>query len=243
MQKRGPPASRTGNTTKRTPPHASATTEAFFAPTGQKFIGKPKTIHIDFETKPIKGWAWRPWDTDLMETEENTSILSVAWHDEDEGVTHVKSLRHFTGHKRDATNDLKLCKFIWKILDSADIVVGQNINNFDIPLINGRFYMHDLGPTRPYLTIDTLKLFKKFRLDSNKLDSVSKQKDGGRKLKTHGKDTWLGCVRWDLKEWAIMEEYNKHDVDIEMKRYKELLPWIPQRSNRRKPIVAKSYVV
>ena len=213
----------------------------FYAPNGQKFVGEPQVLHLDIEVKPMMGWAWRPWDSNLIDWDQNTSILSFAYHWEHEGVTKVLSLRNFSGHQKDATNDEKIVRRIWSHLDRADIVVGQNIAKYDLPMLYGRFYHWDLGPTRPFLTIDTYKLFKQFRLDSNKLDSVSKQKGDVGKLKTHGKDTWLGCIRWDLKEWKLMEEYNKRDVDLELRRYKELLPWIPQRSNRRKPIICKRY--
>ena len=161
------------------------------------------------------------WYSDLIEIDQNTSILCIAWHWEHEGKTRVRSLRCFKGHNKDANNDLKLCRFAWNLLDKADIVCGQNIDKFDLPLLNGRFYHHDLGPTRPYTTIDTLKLFKKFKLDRRSLDAVSKQKGLQRKLKTHGIGTWLGCVRWDIKEWQLMEEYNK--LDDELRRFQFFL--------------------
>lgn len=201
-------------------------------PTGQKFLGKPRIVFIDIETSPLLGRTWKTWDTDIIEVERNTQILSFAysWG----GKVEVLSWRT-------QENEKKLLKKLWRIVDAADLIVAQNGDKFDIRVMNGRFLFYDMKPPRQYITVDTLKILRKFfKLDSNKLDDVCLQFGLGGKLKHHGKNTWLGCLRGDTREWRNMERYNKHDVVLLIDIYHKLIPWLTWKENRRKPIVVKN---
>lgn len=241
LQKRGPPALRTGSTTKRSRANTSVHTEDFYiAPNGQKFIGKPTIMAWDIETSPIKGWAFGMREVDLLEVEENTRMLCFSYRILGQDKTHVISLRSFEPYTKGFANEKKMLRVLWHLIDSADILIHQNGDKFDLPITYGRFLYHGFSPPRhPAMTIDTMKVMSRFRPDSRGQDNFSKQYGTLPKLATHGKGTWLGCIRGDHKEWDVMEAYNKRDVDGLIANYELMARWMAIKENRRKPIYAK----
>lgn len=214
----------------------------FIAPNGQKFIGEPKIVVLDIETAPLLGYAWGRYEQDILEEEHSWYMLSVAWKKLGSPKTHVKTLPDFKRYKEASRDDFALLEQIWGILDTYDVIVGQNIDRFDLRKIHARFLVHSMPPPRPYMTIDTLKIARKFfSFDSNKLDDLGKQLGVGRKLKTHGKDTWLGCMQGNMREWGNMKRYNKQDVILNELVFEKMLPWLAWKENRRKAMYAKSY--
>ena len=211
---------------------------AFFV--GQKFDGEPNIKVIDIEVAPLLGHAWGRYETNIIEEERGWYMLSIAWKTLGSRKTHVLALPDFKGYKEHPEDDRKLLEAVRGLLDEADVLIGQNICRYDLRKINARLLVHGMEPPRPYMTIDTLKIARRyFMFDSNKLDDLGKQLGVGRKLKTHGKDTWLGCMRGDMNEWRNMKRYNKQDVELNEKVFEKMLPWILSKENRRKPIAVK----
>jgi DNA polymerase elongation subunit (family B) len=222
--------------------HGLPVAEAIFNPTGQTFIGEPVITLLDIEVAPLLGHAWGRYEQNIIEEERPWFMLSFSWKRLYEPRAKVMALPDFKGYRKDKTNDRELLKALWCILDESDIIVGQNIDRYDIRKINARFITHEIPPPLPYITVDTLKLARKFFMfDSNKLDDLGKQLGVGRKLKTHGKDTWLGAIRGDMKEWGNMRRYNAMDVELNERVFLKMLPWLLSKPNRRKPITAKGY--
>ncbi len=214
--------------------------ERFFC--GQKYIGEPRILFCDIESSPILGHAWQRYDTNLISMIENTKILCVSYRWNHERETKVLALPHFKGYRGGVVDDRHLMEEIWKLLDAADCVVAHNGDKFDVRKINGRFFAHGMTPPRPYLTIDTLKVARKYLyLDSNKMGDICKLLGIGQKLSTHGVDTWLGCMNGEKRAWREMMEYNIHDTVLLYKVFNKLLPWITWKENRRKLIYAKDY--
>lgn len=193
--------------------------------------GKPKIVFIDIETSPSLGWVWGVWEQNVLEVEQDWFMLSFAvkWND---SKTKVYALPDYRGYKKNKTNDRLLVLELWNILNSADIVVAHNADAFDIKKANARFLVHGLQPPAPYKTVDTLKLARsKFKFDSNRLDDLARYLGIGRKLATHGKKTWLGCMEGDEKSWRTMVRYNKQDVDLLYELYMRLRPWATNHPN------------
>lgn len=221
---------------------ASAHAEAsLFA--GQKFIGEPRVLYIDIETTPIEGWFWPPLhEPQILKVKQPTKIACVSFRWHHERKTRVISLPRFRGYRAGVINDYLLCKALRKVLDKADIVIAHNGDRFDIKKINGRFFLNNILPAQPAMSIDTLKIARKFLgLDSNKMGDICEALGIGKKLATRGKDTWLGCIDGDQKAWKEMEAYNIHDVDLLVEVFDHLLPWVLSKPNRRRAIIAKSY--
>lgn len=146
--------------------------------------------------------------------------------------TQVKALPDYALYKKDSTNDRELVKELWGIIDEADIIIGHNIDRFDLRKINARFLYHGLTLPSSYKTVDTLKVARKmFMLNSNKLDHIAKHLGIGEKVDTGGFGLWLECMAGVKSAWDLMKKYNKHDVDLTELVYKKLRPFSPNHPN------------
>ena len=84
---------------------------------------------------------------------------------------------------------------MWKLLDEADIVIGQNSKAFDIKKLNARFIIHGMQPPSSYRQIDTKILAKKhFNFTSNKLEYLSDKLNV--KYKKQTKRKFSGFEMW-----------------------------------------------
>lgn len=177
---------------------------------------REKILLIDIETLPALGFFWdKPWETNIIEVVKQWQILSFSakWLN-GEQETHID-------HKTDRI----LLKKIWKLLDQAEIVVGQNLDRFDIRKINARFLFYNMPPPSPYRTVDTLKVVcKNFALLSNKQDDLGKFMGTGRKIKTD-KGLWLDCIKGKKSALKQMSEYNAQDVILLEANYLKLRAW------------------
>lgn len=214
--------------------------EPFFY-AGQKYIGEPRVLYADVETAPLNGFAWQRYDTDLIRIQENTKLLCMSYRWHHEKRTHVIALPDFKGYRAGIVDDRELAIAIRELMDKADAIIAHNGDRFDCRKINGRLFAHGLTPPRPYITLDTLKIARKFlALDSYKMGDICRFLGIGAKLSTHGVDTWLGCMQGDPKAWAEMRRYSKRDTDLLPLLTERLLPWVEWKPNRRKPIQTKT---
>jgi uncharacterized protein YprB with RNaseH-like and TPR domain len=185
-----------------------------------------KILYIDIETAPSLGWVWAKWQTNVIDFKADWYILSVAWKWGHQDKVHVLGLNDFAGYKRHKENDKSLVKKIWSLLDEADVIVAHNGDEFDLPKINTRFLTHELSPTSPYKTVDTLKIARKvFKFDSNKLDDLGRYLGIGRKLPHTGFNLWQGCMLGDKDAWTKMKQYNMHDVELLSEVYSLMRAW------------------
>jgi hypothetical protein len=133
-------------------------------------------------------------------------------------------------NEKDMSNDKKLLKAVWKLLDEADLVIGQNSKSFDIKKLNARFIINGMQPPSHYRQIDTKILAKKnFAFTSNKLeymtDKLCTKYKKGKHKKFHGHVLWTECLKGNKKAWKEMEEYNKLDVLSTEELFYKLEPW------------------
>ena len=185
-----------------------------------------KVLLIDIETAPSLGWVWEKYETNVIDFKSDWYILSFGYKWLGEDQTKVVGLVDFPRYDRDRENDKQLMKQLWKLLDEADIVIGHNLDKFDIKKINTRFLTHGLNPPTPYKTVDTLKIARSnFAFDSNKLDDLGRYLGIGRKLPNTGFYLWRGCMIGDRESWAKMKQYNGQDVQLLEKVYNLLFPW------------------
>lgn len=129
-------------------------------------------------------------------------------------------------------NDKSLTKWIRNLINEADIILGQNIDGFDIPIINTRIELNNILMPKPFRTIDVLKTKrKKFRFTSNKLEYTSKVLGGEEKMKSKkfpGISLWKECKKRNIEAWDEMEKYNKQDVLASESEYLRLIKWDPK---------------
>jgi hypothetical protein len=133
-------------------------------------------------------------------------------------------------NEKDISNDKKLLKAVWKLLDEADLVIGQNNKQFDIKKLNARFIINGMQPPSQYRQIDTKILAKRsFAFTSNKLeymtDKLCTKHKKGKHKQFHGHQLWVECIKGNKKAWKEMEEYNKLDVLSTEELFYKLEPW------------------
>ncbi len=192
---------------------------------------KPKVLFIDIENLAELGWVWDMYETNVIEVERPGHLLTVAWKWQG-GKTQVIGQDDFKGYQPKSTDDKELCKFVWKLLDEADIVIGHNARSFDIKKLNYRFIVNGLTPPSPSKIVDTLVSMKAVaKAPSNKLDSLGRVMKIGQKLEHEGWALWKKCYLGDKGAWKRMKKYNKQDVDLLEKWYLILRPWIKGHPN------------
>lgn len=119
-----------------------------------------------------------------------------------------------------------LIKHAHRLLDEADVVCHYNGQNFDIPTLRGEFMARRLKPPSPFAQVDLLKVARTVRIPSRKLDYFARMLGLGGKIEHKGMDLWRDCMAGDAAAWRTMERYNKQDVRLLARLYKELAPWI-----------------
>ena len=191
-----------------------------------------KVLLFDIETAPNLSYVWGKWEQNTLAVEKHWYMICFAWKWLGEKKTYVLALPDFKEYKKDPTNDEHLVKKLWELFDQAEVVIAHNGNDFDIKKSNGRFLKYGFEPPKPYKSVDTLKIARKyFKLDSNKLDDLGDYLKIGRKIRTGGFDLWLDCIKGDMKAWEHMKNYNKQDVVLLEKVYYKLRIWNENNPN------------
>jgi uncharacterized protein YprB with RNaseH-like and TPR domain len=186
---------------------------------------EPKILFLDIETSPNLAWVWGYYRQDVIAIEKPSIVLSFAYKWRDGNKVHCCILP-------DYSTEQELIAELWNLLDQADIVVGHNLDRFDIKKCNARFAAHNLRPPSPYQTIDTLKYARKyFAFPSNKLSELGSYLGVGTKLEHSGKQLWLDCMNDDPKAWGIIKRYNVQDIILLEKIYEKLRPYATNHPN------------
>lgn len=119
-------------------------------------------------------------------------------------VTQAEALRR---------DDRRVLQELWHMLDSADIITGHNVTDFDYKKVNQRFLVHEMGVPSVGKVMDTLKMAKKhFPFESNSLEYISTHL-GGRPKKEINLADWIRIVETgDPATLRKAERYCKGDV-------------------------------
>jgi hypothetical protein len=198
----------------------------------------PKVLLVDIETAPIISDVWGLFDNNvaLNQIVKDWHLLSwsAKWLDSKETIykdNRVPVVMYMDqSGKSNIENDKELVKGIWKLLDEADIVIGQNSKRFDIKKLNARFIFHKLQPPASFKQLDTLVISKKhFAFTSNKLEYLTDKLCTRYKKLKHkkfpGHDLWTQCLKGNKEAWTEMKRYNIHDVLSTEELYYQLIPW------------------
>jgi uncharacterized protein YprB with RNaseH-like and TPR domain len=196
-----------------------------------EFNNKPKRkLFFDIETSPNIVLSWRIGrDVSLSHDDilQERAIICICYKWSDEDVVH--SLEWNKG------NDKELMKKFSKIIDSADEVIGQNSDAYDIKWIRTRAIFHNIPISPKFNSIDTLKMARQgFKFNSNKLDYMGKFLGVGGKIETTyslWKDILLSNCPKAMKQ---MVDYCKIDVVRLEEVYNKLKPYCPEKKFRYK---------
>ena len=115
-----------------------------------------------------------------------------------------------------------------KVMNSADVLVTHNGDNFDIRWVRARCMFHGIKISPKFNSIDTLKLARaQFRLNSNKLNYIAQFLGLGSKIET-SYNLWKEiCLNHDQDALDKMVKYCENDVVLLEKVYKSLREYSP----------------
>lgn len=182
-----------------------------------------KRLFFDLEVSANIVFSWRigrdiDISPDSIIQERAVICACYKW----EGETKVHSLRWDKGDDKD------LLEKFSKIIDSADEVVTQNGDAFDIKWLRTRCIYHGIPVSSKFNSIDTLKMARSgFKFNSNKLDYLGKFLGVGGKTHTEY-NLWRDItLNNDKKAMMTMVDYCKNDVILLENVYKKLQPYCP----------------
>jgi DNA polymerase elongation subunit (family B) len=196
---------------------------------------RAKVLVFDIETLPLLAYVWMTYKQHVGNAQKRTKMHSVVtwvakWLHEDE-IIEAK----LTPQEIDDEDDSRIVKQLRDLFDAADIVIGHNIDKFDVPIINTKCLIAGIEPPSAFRTVDTLKIAKKtFRFPDNKLQSMCEALGMEGKLHTDF-DLWRGCMlgSTESREKYIQDmlTYNIQDVKQQEEVYLEVLPWVKSHPN------------
>lgn len=192
----------------------------------------PNILYLDLETAPKLAYVYSFFKTNISpkQVKEHGYVLSYAalWNDdEDEQIIYNETRTE---------DDTKLIKQLIKLLDKADIVVGHNVEYFDVNTINARALVLGLKPPSPFKIVDTYKAAKKyFKFESNSLEYISTVLKVKHKKLAHNKfpgfELWIQCMKGNKEAFEENKTYNCWDTLTTRDVYKEMRPWIRNHPN------------
>jgi hypothetical protein len=187
-----------------------------------------KRLYFDIETSPNLGFFWQsgyrvsvPYNHIIKER----SIICICYKFEND-----KKVSHLKWDKNQC--DKKIIESFIKIMNTADEIVAQNCDAFDIKWLRTRCLYHKIPMFPNYTTLDTLKKSKSgFKFNSNTLDYISQFLGLGQKNSMNFNDWKEIIINNSEKAMDKMIRYCKKDVILLQKVYKELSPYITNKVN------------
>lgn len=194
-------------------------------------IKLPRIFVFDVENSPSKAAVWRMWKQNINNNQITEEWYMLSWSGKWLFDTEVYS-DVLTSEEAIDGKDGRIMESLWGFIDHADILVGHNINQFDVLKMNTRFVINGIMPPSPYQTIDTLYAARKnFSFTSNKLDYLCKQFGVARKADNGGMERWLGCCDGNPRDLIDMEKYNRQDIIATEELYLAMRPYIKNHPN------------
>jgi len=193
----------------------------------------PNVIVLDVENAFTKAGVWRMWKQDIHMNAITEEWYMLSWalkrlfSDPKDMVSDV-----LTPEEAIKGDDKRIMESIWEYVDAADIIIGHNLERFDIPKINTRCVINGLPPPMPFQTVDTLIAARRnFGFTSNKLDYLAKQFGVARKADNGGMERWIACTEGDPQALLDMEAYNRQDLIPTEEIYLCMRPYIKNHPN------------
>ena len=185
----------------------------------------PRRLFFDIEVSADVVFTWRiGYEVNISPDDiiQERAVICIAykWEDEDE----VYSLQWDEG------DDAELLTKFSKIIDSADEVITQNGDRFDIKWLRTRCLFHGIPISPKFNSIDTLKMAKSgFLFNSNRLDYMGQFLGVGKKIKTDY-DLWKKItLENDEESMKKMLRYCEQDVLLLEKVYNKLKGYVPRK--------------
>lgn len=189
-----------------------------------------KVLCLDIENFPCECWSWGIGEVHIPLEFLKKDWSVCAWGAHWVGAPADEVMYMDNRGRRDVYDDKRLIKGLVTLMNQADVIIGQNVENFDIRKLASRAEFHGLKPFRPVKITDILTEERRvFAHTSHKLAHKTERNEKYRKLEHKefpGFDLWKACMRDEKRAWQVMEEYCTHDVLSTEERYMKVAPWI-----------------
>lgn len=186
-----------------------------------------KVLFLDIETAPIIAYVWGRWKQNIAVNQIHTDWHVLSWAAKWRGSSEILYMDQ--RKSRNIEDDAKIMKSMHALIDSADVIVTQNGDHFDLRKLNARFILNGLKPPSPYKSFDTKKVAQeRFGFTACSLEYLGERVCGIKKdkhEKFQGMDLWKECLKGNVAAWREMEKYNKQDVVVLEALFEKLSPW------------------
>lgn len=116
----------------------------------------------------------------------------------------------------------------WDVYDTADIIVGHNVNAFDTKTLKAEWAMMGLPSPRPWKTVDTLSIARReFRFESNQLGSLCERMGVPGKVDHYDAEVARLALAGNKPAQARLKRYNVGDIEASEALYDAMRGWIP----------------
>ncbi len=180
----------------------------------KQVVGKPKILYLDIETAPSVAAVFGRFNLNLTPShilQEGGWLLSAAWMWEGDSTVYSITLNPVQAA---FANDTVILETLKIVLNECDVVIMHNGDRFDLPTIKARMIVKGVRGLKAVKTIDTLKIARRLKFESNKLDSLGNVLGVGRKVSHEGIGLWIKCCDGDAAALKKMATYNKQDVRL-----------------------------
>lgn len=190
---------------------------------------------LDIETAPMIVYAWGRRDITIGLNQIKKDWHLLAFAAKKLGAPPSKMVYHDQKQTQPIENDKPLLQKLWKLLDTADVVLTHNGKKFDARKINARFILNGMNPPSPYKHFDTLVLAREVGdFTSASLEYLTDKLCVKYKKLKHkkypGQDLWTACLDGKADAWVEMKKYNTHDVLSLEEMYFKIRAWAPKNS-------------
>lgn len=169
-----------------------------------------KLAYLDIETSPYKSYHYGTIKQFISydQIEEFPKITSAVFMWEFD----LKPMIFEWKYENGSGDDSELLKELVPIMNKADLIVMQNGDRFDAPVIQERLADLGLPPLKNIITFDTLKASRRsFKKSHHGLDAVSRQYKYGGKIKRDWEKI-IAVAKGDKRAQKEDVIYNKKDV-------------------------------
>lgn len=193
--------------------------------------GTAKVIVFDIEVAPLVCYTFDIWNQNIGVDQIISQSFVLSWSAKMLNETKIYS-DVLTSEEAINQDDLRVVKSLWELLNSCQILIGQNIKGFDIKKLNTRLLKFNLPPLVKHQIIDTYLVAKEnFAFPSNSLKGMNKYLGIRDKQDTEGFGLWAKCMKGDMDALRAMDEYCQGDVLATEDLYFKVRPFIRSHPN------------
>lgn len=191
----------------------------------------PRIVCFDIENTPMLVYTFSLWGDNLNPSNVMQESFMLCWSAKELNSSFVES-DAITSEEAKNQDDERITRSLWDYLNGTHILIGHNIKDFDIKVMNTKFLLYGLPPISSFQIIDTLKIAReKFAFASNKLSFINKALGIKQKLENSGMKLWIECMHGNKKSLDEMLEYCKVDTSAVEDLYYQFRSFITGHPN------------